>query len=124
MNDFENEILTEFIEKIDAKKASNITYYECQPTAITDYILVASVTNTIHLKSLLIEIESTTKELKKNDQYADYIYAHRISGTVDSGWCIVDLGSLIFHLMTDDVRSFYDLDAIFERNTTAFHYSP
>ena len=79
---------------------------------IADYIVIASVSNVIHLQSLS---DAVARFYKKNKQEKfealDYF---GMCGTPESGWVILDFNTLIIHVMTKDSRDHYNFDGIFK----------
>ena len=106
----------------DEKKAEDICVYQLHDTTITDYIIITSVKNKIHAKSLLSGIEETMKPLMQTDQSGHYFDYPRTCGNADSGWIILDLNSIWVHILLDDLREYYALDAFLEKRGVVFHH--
>jgi ribosome-associated protein len=43
------------------------------------------------------------------------IYAHHYEGTPDSGWMLIDYGSVIVHILSLHEREYYRLDELWSR---------
>lgn len=71
----------------------------------TDYMIIATVNSTGHLKGLV-------KQLKEMlaDNSIDILIRHKQIS--DDGWELIDCGSYVIHLMSLDMREFYDLDKL------------
>ena len=40
-----------------------------------------------------------------------------VEGKVESGWILVDCGSVIVNIMREEIRDFYDLEGLLGENT-------
>jgi iojap-like ribosome-associated protein len=71
----------------------------------TDYFVVATATSSAHLRGLsrFIDEESAAKGLQR---------MHKGSLAEDDEWLLVDLGSIVIHVMTERARSFYELEKL------------
>jgi ribosome-associated protein len=115
-------IVKKLIEAGLDKKAENVISYDIQESAwITDYILVLSANNTIHCKALLSTLEDAYSKLSEKE--IDELYpTFKKSGSSESGWFVVDLNSIHIHCVTSDIREFYELDSLFEKQGVTFHH--
>lgn len=70
---------------------------------IADFFVIASANSERQLRSLLEEVSavSTLSGLKP-----------RVEGELESGWVLVDHGSVITHLFSVDKRAFYQLEEV------------
>lgn len=74
-------------------------------SSISDYFVIATATSTGHLRGLMRRID-------------DYLIEEGVSllgvrqRSVESGWILRDCGFMVIHLMTDEMRRFYDLDSL------------
>ena len=73
-------------------------------TVITDYFLVTSAKNSIHLKALA---DSVIKKLEAHN-----IAPQRIEGYQGTGWILLDYGFMVIHLLTKEEREFYRLEQL------------
>ena len=114
-----SKLLKKITHACDQKKATRIVSYHVEGiSALTDYILVVSVNNKVHCHAILREVEDVVSKEKKT---ADF-YKPRVSGDTDSGWIVMDINSIIVHVMTEDMREFYNLDALLEKRAVVYHY--
>ncbi len=90
---------------LNAKKAWNISILELKNlTSIADYFIIANGSNKPHLKSLN---EGLFKIIKDNGA----LQIGR-SGTIESGWMILDAEGIMIHLFEEECRDFYDLEGL------------
>lgn len=79
-------------------------------TSVTDVIVIASGTSTRQVKSLAENVVVKVKEqgLKPLGVEGD-----------DSGWVLVDLGEVVVHVMTPEVRDYYNIEKLWGDDTPA-----
>lgn len=72
----------------------------------TDYFVIATVTSSTQQQGLYKQIKDY---IKQND-----LEIHLTNRKLPDGddWCLVDLGAIVVHLMSQDARSFYDLEKL------------
>ncbi|HIH2763210.1 MAG TPA: ribosome silencing factor [Candidatus Azoamicus sp.] len=73
-----------------------------------DYIIVSNGTSTKHIKSTSFKLLKYFKSKSK--------ISLSISG-IDSDWVVIDVGSMLIHLMLLKSRNFYDLDSLYLETT-------
>ena len=97
---------TELVSALNAlrdKKAENIRLLDVSDiSSITDYIVLATGTSDPHLKAVKSELDGALKSAG-----VSLIGEDR---DTNSGWAIVDAFDFMIHLQTDSMRSFYNLD--------------
>lgn len=92
-------------EALDDLKAKNITVLDvADMTEIMDYIVIADATSKRHVKALADNVNTEAKK-------AGFSPLGR-EGDRDSDWTLVDIGSVIVHVMTPQARKFYDLEGL------------
>jgi ribosome-associated protein len=88
---------------LEELKANNIVVlYVAQLTSVTSYMLICTGTSSRHVKSLAVNVERIAKE--NNIE----ILGHE--GSDSAEWILVDLGSVIIHIMQAEARDFYNLE--------------
>jgi ribosome-associated protein len=71
----------------------------------TDYFLITTVSSSGHLKGLVRNVREKLSQLD-----IEMLHSHkRIS---EDGWELIDCGFLVIHLMTKEMREFYDLERL------------
>lgn len=74
-------------------------------SSISDFFVIATAGSTGHLRGLMRRVD-------------DYLAAEGITllgirhRSVESGWILRDCGFMVVHLMTEEMRDFYDLDSL------------
>ena len=84
------------------KMASDIELLEVKKhSSYTDFLLIMSGKNRLHLDAL----QDTLKELLMDRE----VSIIGIEGNAQSGWIIMDVGSIIIHVFDPEKRSYYNL---------------
>ena len=102
------------------KQADNIRCYQPEDQSVTDYILVMTVKNPVHGKAVLEDIRGFIMPFFQTDD--EELSPLRVSGEVHSGWVILDMNSVILHLLLEETRASYELDQKFEESGAVYHY--
>ncbi len=94
------------IEAADEIKAERIETLDIKnKTSVADYFVVCSGTSDRHIESIA-------------DRVAEALLTYKVkptrSGGERTGWVYQDYGDVIFHVMREEQRQFYDLEALWE----------
>ena len=105
-------------EEIRSKTERIATYlrdHNCQDVVVvdmaecswTDAFVVGTVTSVGHLKGVVHQLwgELIDMELTVNNR-------HKTPG--DDGWELIDCGPIVIHLMSPDLREFYNLEKLWK----------
>ena len=69
--------------------------------SFTDYFVICSGETQRQIKAIYDEVEQVLKK--------EGILPHHREGTVDSGWLLLDFGSIIVHIFAPFEREYYQL---------------
>lgn len=95
------------IQALEAVKGRSITCLDVRKlTQITDYMVIATGTSTTHIKALADEVVVKAKE--------SGITVTGVEGRLQSEWVLVDLGSVVVHIMLAPIRALYDLEGLWD----------
>ena len=101
------ELACKAVKVLDNKKAVNIKMVGIKDISVlTDYFVIATGTSSTHVKSLADEVEFKLKE--------EGIKPEHTEGYRSNSWVLLDYGGIIVHIFTEDARSFYDLDHLWQ----------
>ena len=90
------------------KKASNIVVYDVSTTSpICSYIIVATMMNTRHGKSLADACVEVQEKLGQESCH--------VEGTEKDPWILIDLKDIIIHLFIESERQRVDLDSLIKK---------
>jgi len=107
---------------IEEKKVEDFkTFFMSDRAWISDYVLLVSVQNALHAGAIINTLKKDTMSMLTPENANDFYEEPRVSGSAESGWCIVDLNSILIHLVTDEVRTFYKLDTLLEKQGAIYH---
>jgi len=98
-------VLKDYIVKaLEGLKVENVEVFDTRDGSIADYVVIGSGRSSKHLESSMDTLRSSVKK--------DYFITGMMSGNGDNGWILLDLGSIIVHLFTPDVRDLYKLEEL------------
>ena len=91
-------------------KAENILSLDIESiSSFADTIIIATANSNRHAKSLADKLVESIKDHQRN--------VINVEGKVESGWILVDCGSVIVNIMKEEIRDFYDLEGLWGENT-------
>lgn len=93
------------VQVLDKKKADKIDVIKISDvTILGDYFVIASASNTTHVKALADELEF---ELKKAGRIPE-----RVEGYQSANWIVLDYGDVIAHVFYEETRNYYNLEKL------------
>ena len=103
--------LTEIcIDSLLDSKAEDILNLDVKGiSSFADQIIIATANSNRHAKSVS---EKLVDKLKQ-----DKIHIIGVDGQVESGWILVDCGSIVINIMKKEEREFYDLEGLWGEKT-------
>ncbi len=104
-----NELLQQVIEGIQEKKGKNISAIELKGISgsVCDYFVICEGNTPTQVSALA---ESVEKNVKKNTGE----YPLRIHGQRNAEWIGIDYGDVMVHIFLPELRSFYNIDLLWE----------
>lgn len=108
MIDNTRKIALYFARALEEKKAKDTIILDIKKISIVaDYFIISTAQSTIHLKTLITSISDTIKENRINRRL-------RYEGNERTGWVLLDCGDVIVHLFSEEKRSFYHLEQLWQ----------
>jgi len=93
--EFADEIKAERIERLDVQKK----------TSVADYFVICTGNSDTHIRAISDRVSEKMRE--------EGIKPLRVEqGGSGSGWVLLDFGDVIFHVMLEEKRQFYDLESL------------
>ena len=78
-------------------------------SSFADQIIIATANSNRHAKSVSEKLDDKLKQ--------DKIHIIGVDGQVESGWILVDCGSIVINIMKKEEREFYDLEGLWGEKT-------
>ena len=99
------EVAYEVTKALDAKKGMDIKLLKInEVSSLADYFLICTGTSNTHVKTLCDYAEYTLQELGEPMLGRE---GHR-----GNSWELLDFGSIVVHVFTDEARKFYNLERV------------
>ena len=99
------EIAYEVTKPLDAKKGLDIKLLRIDKvSSLADYFLICTGTSSTHVKTLCDYAEYTLEQLGETMLSRE---GHR-----GNSWELLDYGSIVVHVFTEEARRFYDLERL------------
>lgn len=109
------QIIDLIAEAAEDKQALDLKILDVRKTSnIVDYLIICSAESDPQLRAIEKEID---KQLRKNK-----IKGFRWQGLVKSGWLVLDLSSVVVHIMGEAEREYYNLEELWEKEAIIYHY--
>lgn len=90
---------------LDSKKGIDVKLLEVtEITVLADFFVIATATSSTHLQALSDELEFKLKEKG--------VMPHHVEGHKAGGWVLLDYGTVIIHVFTQEAREFYALERL------------
>lgn len=99
------EVALDVTKALDAKKGMDIKLLRIdRVSSLADYFLICTGTSNTHVKTLCDYAEYTMEQLGEPMLGRE---GHR-----GNSWELLDFGSLVVHVFTEEARKFYDLERL------------
>ncbi len=104
-----NEILQSIIEGIQEKKGKNISAIQLKGMtgAICDYFVICEGNSPTQVSALADSVEEIVKKNTRENPI-------RVHGQQRAEWIGMDYGNVIVHIFLPELRSFYNIDTLWE----------
>ena len=99
-----HEITVQSLEDLKARDITTLNLAE--NNSYTDYIVIATGNSTRHVKSMAQELVTQAKK--------QGVPPIGVEGEADGDWVLVDLGSVVVHLMLEQTRAYYQIEKIWQ----------
>ena len=97
------EMAMEIVKAMDSKKGLDIRLlHTADITVLAEYFVICTASSATHVKTLTEEIDHAMSELGEPPL--------RREGHRSGSWVLLDFGTLVCHVFTDETRQFYDLE--------------
>lgn len=118
MTDSLTQLVATIAEACVSRKATDVRGYQLRHPLFEAAVMVATVSNSTHLKSLRDEVAKVCDGVDASGGLSV------VSGQLSSGWVMVTMpGTLVLHIMLPSMRSFYQLDELYATQGPVTHYT-
>ncbi len=95
------------VQSLDEHKAEDIHVLKVSDiTSLADYFILATGNSTTHVRALVDYLDT---DLSKRD-----FKPSRTEGYQSSLWTVLDYGTVVIHVFSEDTRRFYDLERLWQ----------
>ena len=99
------EVALEVTKALDSKKGVDIKLLKIdEVSSLADYFIICTGTSNTHVKTLCDYAEYTLEELGEPMLGRE---GHR-----GNSWVLLDFGSIVVHVFSEEARKFYDLERL------------
>jgi len=89
----------------DAQARETLALDVSENCGFADFFVIATVNSQGHLRGLILQLDDLFRQL-------DIEPLHPRRRNTDIGWVLIDLGFAVIHLMTEELRGFYELERL------------
>jgi len=96
------------VEAASDKQAADVVLLDARGVcSFTDYLVICSGDSERQIQAIYNEVGHSLKK--------EGVLPHHHEGTVDSGWLLIDFGSVIVHIFTPFEREDYQLNKLWNQ---------
>ena len=100
-------ILDVVVRTLEDAKAEEIHELDVRKlTDITDFMVIASGNSHRHVNAMAERVREAARQQQ--------VHPIGVEGEAENDWVLLDYGDLVVHLMTPQIRKFYDLEGLWD----------
>jgi ribosome-associated protein len=113
MPELDEQLLEVVRESLEDRKARDIQVLDiADSSGFADYFVIATGTSDRHVGAIVDHVREETK-------HAGYPAANGVEGEATGDWLLLDLDSVVVHVMRAETRAFYNLEALWDETLQA-----
>ncbi len=97
---------------LDKKSINTVVIDITQVSLMADFMIICTGTSTAHIKGIANYL------LEKSKETGHKIY--NVDGLNTSEWVLIDLGTVIVHIMLESIRNFYKLEKLWNNGKIVY----
>jgi ribosome-associated protein len=98
----------QIVDAIAENKGEDVLLLDIREISIlTDYFVIASTTSERQAAAIIDEIKKRAKKSLRATPL-------NVDGDTASQWVVLDYGGVVVHLLTQEMRDYYDLEGLWE----------
>jgi ribosome-associated protein len=96
------------VDAISERLGANIVVLDMeQVSLLADYFVICDAESKPQFRAILDEIEERARAAGSRRLH--------VEGSADSGWVLVDFGSVVVHIFDPELRDYYDLEGLWKQ---------
>jgi ribosome-associated protein len=96
------------VDAISERLGSNIAVLDMEPVSLlADYFVICDAESKPQFRAILDEIEDRSRAAGTRRLH--------VEGGTDSGWVLVDFGSVVVHIFDPELREYYNLEDLWKQ---------
>jgi ribosome-associated protein len=96
------------VDAISERLGSNIVVLDmAEVSLLADYFVLCDAESTPQFRAILDEIEDRARAAGARRLH--------VEGAADSGWVLVDFGSVVVHIFDPELRDYYNLEDLWKQ---------
>ncbi len=109
--DEQEQLARRIIDILEENRATQITLLDLRPdTVIADFFVICTATSERQIRALVGYVRGAVRDEREQ-------LPSSIEGTHESGWQLLDYGSVVVHVFLDEVRRYYNLEGLWRDAT-------
>ncbi len=96
------EHIREFADDMKADRIETLDVHS--KTSVTDFFIVCTGNSTTHIQAIGARVAEKMREIG--------VRPLRVEDGGGGGWALLDYGDVVFHVMSEEKRQFYDLESL------------
>lgn len=104
--DPQEQLARHIVDVLEENRATQITLLDLRPdTVLADFFVICSATSERQIRALVGYVRGSVRDNLQQ-------LPASIEGTHESGWQLLDYGSVVVHVFLGEVRRYYDLEGL------------
>ena len=104
--DPQEQLARNIVDVLEENRATQITLLDLRPdTIIADFFVICTATSERQIRALVGYVRGSIRDNRQQ-------LPASIEGSHDSGWQLLDYGSVVVHVFLAEVRRYYDLEGL------------